>query len=455
MTTYIGLNRDATKLEAKGLNIANEALVRSSPGKVLPSYLKRVSDESILVGDELIDLTKKRLFVIGWGKASSSMAVAVEEIIGINMIHKGAIISNLPKSKKLKKIITLPGDHPLPSHDNVNSTLQLIKMMSKCREDDVVMCLISGGGSALLSAPVPEISLESKRKTIDVLLKHGVEDEEMNIIRKHLSLVKGGKLAKLIYPARVINFIISDDPANMLSAIASGPTVGDPTTFSDASKVLSTYKLEKTIPMSVSSYLNVNAGNSINETITPRSKIFDKTKSYIISDNRNFRELAKEVAQRMGVKNSYIHNHEYARDIEVSVSDYCNMLEKNISKWEKEEGGIIIAGGEIPIKINNNSKGGRCQHFAAMMIPFMQRYPRSVFMALATDGRDYISGVAGAITTDLTSSLLKKNGVNLDKIINDTDSYKLHDNIKSLILTKIDTGHNVSDIYIFLKEGEQ
>ncbi len=439
--------KNLSQCEEKIISIINKAIEFDNPKNILKNKIKRLSNKSFMIENKVIDLSEGNLYILGWGKASVAMAEGIEEILG-DMIHEGIVISNQAKSN-LKKIRLLMGCHPFPSEENISSTKRLANLAIKCKEKDYVICLISGGGSALLCLPPPEISLDDKMETTKIMTLAGIAGEEINIVRKHISDIKGGKLSRLIYPATVFNLILSDDVNNNMNSIASGATVQDTSTFSDALKIIAKYNLENKIPPTVLSYLKANIKTNDKETLKQDDISFYKTTNIIIYENRTFLETLKNIAEKEGFERVEIYPQILKKDINEELTKFYSFVEE-INRYD--ENILVLAGGEMGVRNINGGLGGRAQHFAALMIPYLSRLDNSVFAAFATDGEDFIEGIAGALINSKTMNLIKDRKIDYENYISNTDTFNLHRNLKTHLFTRVPTQTNIFDVYIFGRE---
>lgn len=277
------LNRRARALALKSLEAAVNAV---DPKKIIESKLS-LKNRALKVDDYSFDLGKiKNVYVVGGGKASGSMAEALEQVLG-NRITDGLV--NVPRGDKHKtSIIKLhESSHPIPDASGVEGTRRMLAIAKQAEEDDLVICLISGGGSSLMPLPRGKISIEDKRKVTDALLKCGATINEINTVRKHISEFKGGWLAKKAYPATILNLILSDVLGDPLDFIASGPTVPDSTTFGDAVRVLKKYNLWDTVPVSVRKVLSDGEKGVIPETPKAGDEAFKRAHNIVIGNCRS------------------------------------------------------------------------------------------------------------------------------------------------------------------------
>lgn len=441
---YFKANIDSP-LANVALSTVNKCIDGISPEKVMANNVRLVNKKTVEINSTVIDLVSGRLFVIGWGKASFRMAETFESIVGPDKIHDGIVISNRAKDGGLNKIKALIGGHPYPTGESIESTKELLTLVEDITENDYVVCLISGGGSSMLVNPVKEISLENISQTVDVMLKAGVEDFELNYVRKCLSNVKGGKLAKLLYPTRVINLVISDDPDNSLGAIASGATISDNTTFFKAYAVLNNYYILDKVPVEVRIYLEKKLNNEDKLNINDDSEVFNNVSTTIISDNGLATGIIVKELKGLGFDDIYIHEKTFTRNPEKSLKKFLKPMRST------DKSIAIVGGGEIPVVVKKNGSGGRCQHLAAMAMPYIKSDKNSVFLACSTDGRDYLDGVAGAMIDNSSYNYAQKEGLSVEKMIKGTNSYVLHKEIGTLVHSTSPTGNNVSDIYIYLR----
>ena len=443
--------KELSSSEKALIDVINSSLEKLRSFNLVKKNIRYSEGETIEIKENKIKLKNGKLYVIGWGKIADSMAYALEKVLPKNLIEEGVVIST-NKNNKLLKIKPLIGSHPLPSKRNIDAAKKIVSLANKITKDDTIICLISGGGSALLTYPAKGISLVDLKKTTKTLLLNGVEDKDINIIRKHLSQVKGGKLTKLLYPARIINIFISDDPHNLLPAITSGPTFKDNSTFADAVNIIKRFKLLDKIPPRVSKYLKSNIGKLSNETVK-NSTFFQNTSNIILLDNYKALKILKEEAIKKYFDKVYLYKKTFHKNINKSVKEFTRFIDLSV-KENEHKNILVLAGGEIPIKVIKNGKGGRAQHFAAMMIPTIRKYKNSVFAAVASDGNDYIKGISGAIVSSRILNNNKVSGNNLEKHIKNTNSFQLHKMLNSHLLTVAPTETNVSDIFIFAHFGK-
>lgn len=273
----------------KGRDLALQCLEQAvnaiEPKRLIKAKIK-VENDQLQVEGYTFDLRKfKNIYVIGGGKAGGKMAQAIEEILG-NHITAGAVNIPYGAGQKTKVIELNEARHPVPDESGVIGTLRIMAIVEQAKEDDLVICLISGGGSSLMPLPIKGISLEDKQTLTNALLKSGAEITEINSVRKHLSAFKGGWLAKKTYPATLLNLVLSDVMGDPLDSIASGPTVPDKSTFSDAKKILEKYDLWLKVPGSIRNILSEGERGLVQETPKPNDLVFEKVHNLVIGNNR-------------------------------------------------------------------------------------------------------------------------------------------------------------------------
>src|SRR5919109_2313977 len=278
MRTVKQLREDAREIFAAGIAAVD-------PVEAVKRHLYRTGDVLHVV-DRPYDLSKYRhVYVVGAGKASARMAHALEEILDESIDH-GVVIVKYGYSTRTKRVHIVEAGHPLPDASGVEGTKQIIDILGDCDKDDLVFFLISGGGSALLPCPADGLTLEDKRGTTQILLDCGATIHEINAVRKHISKVKGGRLARLAYPATVVGLILSDVIGDSLEGIASGPTVPDKSTFADCLKIIDRYGLRLKISPGVRAFLERGARSGIEETPKEADPAFEKVQNVLVGSNR-------------------------------------------------------------------------------------------------------------------------------------------------------------------------
>jgi len=385
-----------------------------------------------------------RIFVVGGGKATGAMAEALETIIDPGQITAG-IVSSKSAHSTLKKIGVLEAGHPEPDERGVDAVRRMLALKDDydIGKNDLVICLISGGGSSLMPLPADGITLEDKKKITRLLLRSGAEIHEINTVRKHISGVKGGLLGKHFEPARVVSLIISDVIGDDLDVIASGPAIFDKSTFSDALSVLGKYNLIASTPRRIVDHIEAGIRGEISET----PKELKGVRNYIIGRNMTALEAMKEKAVELGFK-PVILTDSLSGDTEKAAVRICG---EALGKKYRNYNAIISGGETTPSLPGKSGRGGRNQHFALVSLREMARYPDGWLVAsIGTDGSDYLPETAGAIIDDGTMEHVKHLGLDLNSYIKGFDSNGFFKKIGGSLVETGTTGTNVGDVLLFM-----
>lgn len=442
-----------TAIRAAALDIIEAGIERVLPARVIAAAVKWDSaTRTLSVGSVAYAISPRgRIFVIGGGKAAGAMAESIELALGTGNITDGVVICNeSPTSYHTERIHVFEAGHPVPDQRGVEGVRRMLdlKTIYSIGAADTIICLISGGGSALMPCPVPGVSLEDKQKLTGLLLSCGADIAEINAVRKHLSLVKGGGLGAYFAPARVISLIISDVVGNDLSVIASGPTYPDPTTYSDAWSILRKYSLMSAVPRAILKYLD--RGVKGLEPETPKS--LHNCHNHIIADNRMALEAMAQKARELGL-NSCAVKAEQTGDAEIVANQRAaEFLSGKYAGYDA----ILIGGETTPTLPAQHGKGGRNQHFAAVSMLAMEHYRGEWTVAsVGTDGSDYMPDVAGAIVDQNTLAAANEKRLDIQDYLARYDSHTLLQKAgRSLIIT----GHtrtNVGDIILYMADGKR
>ncbi|MEM3463607.1 MAG: glycerate kinase [Candidatus Bathyarchaeia archaeon] len=439
------LDKRARELALKSLEAAIKAV---DPKSLIKSKLKL--EGSILhVNGRAFNIGKfKNIYVIGGGKASGSMAEALEEVLG-DKITDGLV--NVPKGNKHKTgIIRLhEASHPIPDESGVEGTRKMLEIAEKAGEEDLIICLISGGGSSLMPMPRGEITIADKRRITEELLKCGATINEINTVRKHISEFKGGWLAKKAYPATILNLILSDVLGDPLDFIASGPTVPDSTTFSDAINVLKKYGLWDKAPKSIRKVLTDGEKGLIPETPKTGDEIFKKVFNVVIGNNRAASMTACETLQSEGLNTLLLTSllEGEARHVGTMLASLAREILASGNPVKKPAG--IVAGGETTVTVAGKGKGGRNQEIALAASLKIKGFEGVVIASLSTDGVDGPTDAAGAIADGKTIVKAEASGLKAEEFLADNNSYNFFSQLGDLIFTG-PTGTNVNDISVII-----
>jgi glycerate 2-kinase len=439
------LNRKARDLALKSLEAALKAV---DPKQIMKSKLL-LKDSTLSIDRYSFDLNKfKNIYVVGGGKASGSMAEALEHILD-KRVTCGLV--NVPHGAKSNvSTIELHGaSHPVPDEAGVAGARRMLEIADLAEKDDLVICLISGGGSSLMPLPRGSVSLADKREITGALLKSGATINEINTVRKHISDLKGGWLAKKAYPATVLNLILSDVMGDPLDFIASGPTVPDSTTFNDAVEVLKKYDLWTGAPASIRKVLSDGAKGLIPETPKADDKAFKKVYNVIVGNNR-FSSLAALERLKSARLNTLLLTATLegeARHVGVVLASIAREVSVSGNPVSKPAG--IVAGGETTVVVTGKGKGGRNQEIALAAGIKLNGLDGTVVASLSTDGIDGPTDAAGAIVDGKTLARATEAGVSPERFLAENDSYHFFFRLGDLIFTG-PTGTNVNDISVIV-----
>jgi glycerate 2-kinase len=409
----------------------------------------KVRGNALTVGTLSLELSGfRRVLVIGGGKATAGMALEIERIldgwITGGSVNIPAYTIPWPKSSKIK---FNPATHPVPSQQGCQGVRNMLELVGQPYRDDMVICLISGGGSALMPLPSKGLSLSDKQKTTQLLLKSGARIDEINAVRKHLSEIKGGRLAEKLYPATVVSLIISDVVGDRLDSIASGPTAPDGTTYSDAYNVLNERGLWHKIPRSARNLISKGREGRLPETPKEGSKIFKRVHNFLIGTNMESCKAAARVLKRRGYRTLIL-----STKIQGEASEVGKVLSGIASDIHERQLPIsppaaIVAGGETTVTVHGKGRGGRNQELVLSAALSIQGLPRTLVSSIGTDGMDGPTNAAGAVADGSTVERGLRKGLDADKYLRENNSHEFFRKLKDLIVTG-PTGTNVNDILV-------
>ena len=424
-------------LRRDALEILTAAVKAVDPYQAVKAYSTRHSKSNMAK----VDVSRfDHIYLVGFGKASVGMAQAVCDSFPID---KGVVITNDPHHHvQHERVVTIVGGHPLPTLESVKGTQKILDLIETSQDRDLIFVLISGGGSALLCNL--RVSLSDMQQTTDMLLKAGMEIQEINTIRKHLSKVKGGQL---VHKAKgmVIALVISDIVGDPLEFIASGPTVPDSTTFDVAWKLLQRYNLIERLPDTVTHVLKEGCAGKIPETPKPHDPVFEKVHTTIVASNKKACEAAQQQAERLGYTATLYSTTLTGEASKVGVS----LVKKARSLGQRDRHHALIAGGETTVTIHGTGHGGRNQE---MVLASLEELAGTdlVFASFATDGRDGHSDAAGAIADGQSLQRAQMKHLDHRRFLHENDSFTFFKQMDDLFLTG-PTGTNVMDLHLILR----
>ena len=376
------------------------------------------------------------------------MAKAVIDKVG-DRITAGFLISKHRSDDCIKdfgeKIKISYGGHPVPNYQSIKSTKELVRFLENIEEDDLIINLISGGGSALMVLPYDGITLDDVVNLTNELLKSGATIQEINTIRKHIDRIKGGGLARIVFSSRLVTLIMSDVLGDQISMIASGPTASDETTYVDAWQIIKKYKMENKIPESISNHLDQGMRGILPETVKPGDNVISSATNIIVGRLKKAIDTAVVTANHLGYRTAVLSTNLVGEAKEVGKvfgSILANLVETNEFI---QKPACIIAGGETTVTIQGNGKGGRNQELALGAVEQIDGLGKCCLLTLATDGEDGPTDAAGAYITGKTKKRALEKGLNHEQFLENNDAYNYFKRTNNLI--KIGpTGTNVNDL---------
>jgi len=440
--------RSLTQLRRDARTIFDAGLRAVDPAELVKRELRRPRDMLEVAGRHY-DLAKyRRLYVVGAGKASARMASAVEDIAD-GSLHGGIVIVKYGHSVPLNKIKVIAAGHPVPDEAGANATREIIAALSQAKKDDLILCLLSGGGSALLSYPADNLSLEDKQTMTRLLLDCGAKIQEINAIRKHLSRVKGGRLAQLASPATIVSLILSDVVGDHIESIASGPTAPDGTTFSDCWRIIERYGLIGQIPTTVRDFLEQGMQGKIAETPKPGDRLFEKVQNVIVGNNRTALLAAEHQAEALGYHTLILSSFIEGEAREAAL--FHSAIAKEIISTDNpvSRPACVISGGETTVTIRSDGRGGRNQEFALAAAIEIDGTEGVAILSGGTDGTDGPTDAAGGIVDGTTIKRAKNRGLEANYYLNRNDSYRFLQAAGDLLVTG-PTFTNVMDLRLVL-----
>jgi hydroxypyruvate reductase len=441
------------ELKTMAREIFSKAVVAVDPYKKLKEILRMEKDYLFLnlEGDseKVYDLKKfNSIFLIGTGKASSSMAQAVEEVFG-DRIARGVITTKYGHALPLKKIESIEAGHPLPDRNGLEGAKKIKNLLLPSGSNDLVIFLLSGGGSALLPLPVEGITLEEKQEVTQSLLDCGADIHEINTIRKHISQFKGGGLARLAYPSTILSFILSDVVGDPLDVIVSGPTVPDPSTFEEAWEVLKKYGLIDRIPASIRNTLWAGKEGTLEETPKYGDIIFEKVHHYLIGSNILALRAAEKKASSLGLHTMILSSSIVGETREVARFHVAIGKEVISSGKPVPRPACILSGGETTVTMKGHGRGGRNQEFALAGALEINGLEKMVLLSGGTDGTDGPTDAAGALADSSTLKRAQSLGLEPRLHLENNDAYPFFQGLGDLLITG-PTHTNVMDVRILL-----
>ncbi|MGD2186461.1 MAG: glycerate kinase [Desulfobacterales bacterium] len=442
------MSSNIKKMREHALQIFKTGLQAVDPEQAIMHHVT-VNDNMLLIGSRQFNLKDyDRILVVGAGKAAAPMARALEDLLG-DRISDGVIVVKDEHDLPLKSIKVREAGHPVPDKRGVRGTEEILSLVENAGEHHLIVCLISGGGSALLIAPVGDISLEDKQHATKLLLASGATIHEFNTIRKHLSRAKGGRLAQMAYPASVATLILSDVVGDDLDVIASGPTVPDSSTFQDAEQILKNYGIWDQVTSSVRHHIDKGSSGQIEDTPKSDNPAFQKCSQVLVGTNLQALEAAAKAAEKLGYQPLILSSKVEGEARE--VAKFYTAIAKEIlgSQNPLKTPACVLCGGETTVTLQGDGRGGRNQEFALAAALAIAGLDNIVVLSGGTDGTDGPTDAAGAIADGNTLARAREKNLDPKDFLQRNDSYSFFQQLDDLVITG-PTRTNVMDLYLLL-----
>lgn len=418
---------------AQVAGILAAAINAVEPGEAVGRFVRREGN-TLNCACKQVDLDQfKHIYLLAFGKAALPMSDRLVEILA-EKLTAGWVVPKHVSGDHHPRLVIRQGSHPLPDDNSLNAGRMLLDAARSFRENDLVFCLISGGGSALVTDPYPDISLADMRSLTSLLLASGARIDEINILRRHLDRIKGGGLARQVAPAKLISLILSDVVNSPLETIASGATAPDPSTLADAREVLEKYNLAGKLPAAIAAHFEKGI-----ETPKLGDPIFGRVDNILVGSNELAAAAAANQARKYGFKTIDLGN-----DWQGEAREVAKTLMQRLFETEYEPL-CMIAGGETTVTIRGSGLGGRNQELALAAVPLLENQHDLLLVTLATDGEDGPTDAAGAVVSAETSQRARELGLDPLVYLEKNDSYHFFESLGDL-LKPGSTGTNVNDL---------
>ncbi|MBX9602663.1 MAG: glycerate kinase [Bryobacteraceae bacterium] len=434
------------RMQQHALRIFHAAVRAADPALCVRRVL-RLRGPKLMAGGHAVDLRRiHRIIVLGAGKASARMAEAAERVLGAR-VTAGLIVSPGGLPARSRRIQTVEAGHPVPDTRGVAGARRIAALAAGAGPADLVLFLISGGASALLPLPAAGVTLAAKQRVTRTLLACGANIGEINTVRKHLSAVKGGQLARLAHPARVITLALSDVVGDPPEVIGSGPTVADPSSFADALAILRRYGLVDRLPAGVRTRFEAGAAGRVTETPKPGAPELAGADFVLAGNNRLALEAAADQARELGYAPRIL-----TAALAGEARDAARVWAAIALEQARQARGpvCLLSGGETTVTLRGAGRGGRNQEFALAAAIAMDGERDTLLLSAGTDGIDGPTPAAGAIATGGTLARARALGLDARAALDANDSYRFFDSLGGLVNTG-PTGTNVMDLQILLR----
>jgi hydroxypyruvate reductase len=438
--------RDGAARE-RGLSLMEQTLDAISPSRLVRDFVAREGD-ILRVGTERYPLGDRRVLLLGAGKAAAAVAQELEAILG-DALTAGVVVTRYGYVAPTKRVRVVEGGHPLPDSNGVAGAMALQALAKTARGGDLVLCTFSGGGSALLSLPPPGIDLADLRALNETLLRSGAPIGDVNVVRRHVAPLLGGELARLLVPAQLVTLLLSDVVGDSVEAIASGPTVPDPTTFQDAKEVLSRLAVWEQVPRSIRDRIERGLRGWVQETPKPGDPVFARANAFIVGNNRTAVAAALEEGKKQGFSTQAV--------VEPIVGEARTAGER-LARLARDSAAssartLLVAGGETTVTVRGPGRGGRNQEVALAAALELEGTSNLMVAALATDGTDGPTDAAGGIVDGQTAVRARAAGFDPAEVLQQNNSHPLLLATGDLLSTG-PTRTNVADLFFVFHDPD-
>ena len=436
------------KTRSDAAAIFNAGLRAVAPAAAIARVCHRQGDV-LNLGNRSFDLTTcKHIYLVGAGKATAPMAAAMEALLG-DRLTAGVIIVKYGHTARLSKVVTIEAGHPVPDLNGEAGSQKILEIAGRAGEHDLCIGLISGGGSALLPKAIPGLCLADKQETTRILLACGATIHEINTLRKHLSSIKGGRLAVAAAPAKIVSLILSDVVGDDLDVIASGPTVPDSSTFIDCMDIVTRYGIADQLPRPVLDHFNKGLQGRVPETPKPGNPAFDRTTNIVIGSNIEALLAAEKEAVRRNYQTLILSSRIEGETRGVARLHAAIAMEIVKTGHPLQPPACILTGGETTVTVKGSGLGGRNQEFALCAAGDIAGQKPVVILSAGTDGTDGPTDAAGAVIDNTTFARAAAQNLNIRHFLANNDSYHFFANLDDLFITG-PTNTNVMDLRIIL-----
>jgi glycerate 2-kinase len=432
---------------SKVARIMAAAIDAVEPGKAVREHMK-FDGSTLETNGEIINLDRfNRIFLIGAGKAGEPMTEAVLKILG-DRVDRGVVVVKegySSRRNKTNQVEIIEAGHPIPDERGTQATEKIIRLLEDTRHDDLLIFLISGGGSALLLSPVQGVTLQDIQTLTAELLASGASINEINTLRKHLDQVKGGQIARYSAPAKLVSLILSDVVGDPLDIIASGPTVPDPSSYEEAIAIIDRYQIVNQIPQSILKHLERGMNGTEPETPKPGDPVFENVINTIIASNRTAAQKAIQQAEEEGFKSMLLTNYLQGEANQVGRTLAAILKQMAINNQPLPHPACIVIGGETTVTLIGNGLGGRNQEIALAATRELEGLKDIALITLATDGGDGPTDAAGAVVNGETHQRAQVLQLDPQRFLANNDAYNFFNSLDDLIITG-PTKTNVNDL---------